>query len=175
MKEADYKIPWSAEQSLVARAARFGHPVLASDVTKMTNWLPSPLLPETKSELAAPIKLGGQVLGVLDVQSNVLGGLSKDDELLLVGLCGQIAVVITSYSIHYTKLYEHLLARSYMQARMFPQAVTVLEEAQHISQRNEGLFNRITSYNVCYTKLLRARGWQLLRPSRSKACVHGRH
>ncbi len=35
----------------------------------------------------------------------------------------------------------HLLARSYMQARMFPQAVTVLEEAQHISQRNEGLFN----------------------------------
>jgi TonB family protein len=34
-----------------------------------------------------------------------------------------------------------LLGRSYIGARMFPQAITVLEQAQHISQRNEGLFN----------------------------------
>jgi len=94
MKEAGHKIAWSAEQSLVARAARFGHPVLAPDVTRTTNWLPNPLLPKTKSELAVPIKLVGDVLGVLDVQSDTLGGLSKEDELLLVGLCGQIAVAI---------------------------------------------------------------------------------
>lgn len=35
----------------------------------------------------------------------------------------------------------HLLGRSYMGARMFPEAITVLTEAQAISRRNEGLFN----------------------------------
>jgi tetratricopeptide (TPR) repeat protein len=34
-----------------------------------------------------------------------------------------------------------LLGRTYIRARRFPQAITVLDEARHISQRNEGLFN----------------------------------
>jgi tetratricopeptide (TPR) repeat protein len=34
-----------------------------------------------------------------------------------------------------------LLGRSYIGGRMFPEAITVLQEAQHVSQRNEGLFN----------------------------------
>jgi tetratricopeptide (TPR) repeat protein len=35
----------------------------------------------------------------------------------------------------------HLLGRTYIRSRRFSQAVTVLGEARHISQRNEGLFN----------------------------------
>jgi len=35
----------------------------------------------------------------------------------------------------------HLLGRTYIRSRRFPQAITVLSEARHISQRNEGLFN----------------------------------
>lgn len=34
-----------------------------------------------------------------------------------------------------------LLGRTYIRSRRFPQAITVLGEARHISQRNEGLFN----------------------------------
>jgi signal transduction histidine kinase/PAS domain-containing protein len=60
------------------------------------DWHPNPLLPETKGEIAVPIKLGDMVLGVLDVQSNVAGALGADDQLLLEGLCGQIAVAIES-------------------------------------------------------------------------------
>ena len=44
-------------------------------------------------------------------------------------------LVITSYSIHYTKLYEE----------NFPQIIHQFSARKH----------RITSYNVCYTKLLR--------------------
>ena len=43
-----------------------------------------------------PIKLGDTILGVLDVQSNVAGALDADDQLLLEGLCGQIATAIES-------------------------------------------------------------------------------
>ncbi|MDY7042548.1 MAG: GAF domain-containing protein, partial [Chloroflexota bacterium] len=54
-------------------------------------WLPNPLLPETKAEIALPIKLRNEVLGVLDVQADTVGGLSRSDEVLLLGLGGQIA------------------------------------------------------------------------------------
>ncbi|RPJ23813.1 MAG: GAF domain-containing protein, partial [Chloroflexi bacterium] len=59
-------------------------------------WHPNPLLPETKGEIAVPIKLGEAILGVLDVQSSAAGALDADDQLLLEGLCGQIATAIDS-------------------------------------------------------------------------------
>ncbi len=96
MKAAGHKITLAAEESLVARAARIGQPVLVPDVSQEPSWLPNPLLPATKSELAVPIKLRDEVLGVLDVQSAAEGGLTQADLILLMGLCGQIAVAINN-------------------------------------------------------------------------------
>ncbi|GAB4424135.1 MAG: hypothetical protein Kow0031_02990 [Anaerolineae bacterium] len=96
MKEMGHNIPYSAVRSLVAKAARSGEPILVDDVSKDKRWLPNLLLPETKSELAIPIKLGDRVLGVLDVQHNQIGGLTTEDQILLMGLCGQIAVAINN-------------------------------------------------------------------------------
>lgn len=81
-------------RGLIGTAAASGQtmmrPILAND----PDWQPNPLLPETKGEIAVPIKLGDQVLGVLDVQSDRAGAITDDDRLLLEGLCGQIAVAI---------------------------------------------------------------------------------
>src|SRR5690606_19516905 len=44
--------------------------------------------------IAVPILLGDQVLGVLDVQVDAPDKLNAEDQLLLEGLCGQIAVAI---------------------------------------------------------------------------------
>jgi signal transduction histidine kinase/FixJ family two-component response regulator len=96
LKLAGHKIPLNAERSLVAFAARNGEPVLVADVYLEPNWLPNPLLPETKSEIAVPIKLRDEVLGVLDVQSDTVASLGQEDQILLMGLCGQIAVAINS-------------------------------------------------------------------------------
>lgn len=94
MKAVKYRIPLAAEKSLIAQAARQGEAVLVNDVSQDPGWLPNALLPETKSEIAVPIKLKAQVLGVLNVQSDTLDGLTQEDQFLLVGLCGQIAVAI---------------------------------------------------------------------------------
>ncbi len=99
MKEAGHKIALSAPKSLVARAARSGNPVLAPNVANEPDWLPNKLLPDTQSELAVPIKLQNRVLGVLDVQSVEVAGLTEEDQLLLMGLCGQIAVAINNHQI----------------------------------------------------------------------------
>lgn len=81
-------------RGVVGVAAATGRSVLASDVTQVPDWRPNPDLPHTQGELAVPIKLRDQVLGILDVQSDVANVLSQDDQLLLEGLCGQIAIAM---------------------------------------------------------------------------------
>jgi nitrate/nitrite-specific signal transduction histidine kinase len=79
-------------RGLVGRAADTNASVLIPDTAQEEGWLPNELLPETKAEAAIPISIGGQVLGVLDVQHSEIGGLSSEDVTLLESLAGQVAI-----------------------------------------------------------------------------------
>jgi len=92
MLEGGHKMPLGS--GLIGTAAENGETILRPTLAEDPDWQPNPLLPETKGEIAVPIKLSEQILGVLDVQSSQAGALSEDDRLLLEGLCGQIAVAI---------------------------------------------------------------------------------
>ncbi len=81
---------------LIGKAAATGQTILSANIAEEPFWQKNPLLAETRGELVVPIKLGDQVLGVLDVQSDVAHGLNENDQILLEGLCGQIAVAMES-------------------------------------------------------------------------------
>ncbi len=83
-------------RGVVGTAASTGEPVLAADVSEDPNWVPHPDLPDTKGELAVPIKWQNEVLGILDVQHDQPGALTEEDQLVLMGLAGQIASAIES-------------------------------------------------------------------------------
>jgi signal transduction histidine kinase len=81
---------------VIGKAAAEGRSVLLANVGNDPNWRSNNLLPDTRSELAVPIKAGDEVLGVIDVQSDRVDGLTAADQLLLDGLSGQLAIAIES-------------------------------------------------------------------------------
>jgi PAS domain S-box-containing protein len=84
-------IPIAQEQSLVARAARTRQAVIVNDVRNEAGWLPNPLLPDTYSEMAVPLLVGDQLLGVMDVQSDKLNAFTQEDANIQATLAAQIA------------------------------------------------------------------------------------
>ncbi len=87
-------ISFDAEQSLVARAARTKEGVIVNDVMADPNFLPHPLLPETKAEMAVPMMAGETVIGVLDVQAAGTRRFDQDDAEVLTTLASQVAVAL---------------------------------------------------------------------------------
>lgn len=81
-------------RGLVGRAAETEQAVFVPDTSSEEGWLPNPLLPETKSEIAVPIVLGNETLGVLDVQQNTVGGLKHEDVDLLQSIAYQVAIAL---------------------------------------------------------------------------------
>lgn len=87
-------IPLNREQSLVARAARDRQGVTVNDVTQEPDHLPNPLLPDTRSELAVPMIVGGNVIGVFDIQSEQVGRFTESDINIQTTLAAQLAISI---------------------------------------------------------------------------------
>jgi putative methionine-R-sulfoxide reductase with GAF domain len=95
-------IPLDREQSLVARAARERKGVAVNDVTQAPDFLANPLLPDTRSELAVPMIVGGKLLGVFDVQSDQVNRFAEADISIQITLAAQIAT-----SIQNVRSFEH--------------------------------------------------------------------
>ena len=93
-------IPLDREQSLVARAARERKGVIVNDVTQAPDFLPNPLLPDTRSELAVPMIVGENVIGVFDVQSEQVGRFTDSDINIQTTLASQIAAAVQNARLY---------------------------------------------------------------------------
>ncbi len=137
MKAAGHAMPLGV--GLIGTAVATGQTILRTNLTQDPDWQPNPLLPETQGEIAVPIKLGETILGVLDVQSDTNGALNADDQLLLEGLCGQIAIAIES-----TRLTSELQETTYFLDSVIDNVPTMLfvkeaENLRFVRQNKAGL------------------------------------
>jgi PAS domain S-box-containing protein len=94
MREQGRSISFNQANSLVARAARERKGIIVNDVTQNPDFLPNPLLPDTKSEMAIPMLVGEQLVGVLDVQGDIVNRFSDEDVQIMSTLAAQVAVAV---------------------------------------------------------------------------------
>lgn len=85
---------------LVGRAAETNIVIVVPDTSQEEGWLSNPLLPDTKSETAVPIAIGEEILGVLDVQHNIVNGLQQEDADLLRSVANQVAVALRNARLY---------------------------------------------------------------------------
>ena len=111
-QRVDFKASSSAGEGEVPVAVDWGHgmigwvaaegrPAIANDVEKDERYRPWRALKETRSEVAVPLCLEDELVGVLDVQSNEAGAFSEDDLFILETVGAQVAIAIQE-----ARLYE---------------------------------------------------------------------
>lgn len=83
-------------EGMVGDVARSGHYRIAQDVRQDGTFLENPDLPETRSEIALPLLVRNQIIGVLDVQSTGLAAFSEEDVTVLQALADQVSVAISN-------------------------------------------------------------------------------
>ena len=79
------------QPTFVTQAINEGQPVVVDDVSQTADWLPNPLLPDTRSEMVAPLKVGDRVIGALDVQDRAPGRFTPGMVTLFQSMTDQVA------------------------------------------------------------------------------------
>jgi PAS domain S-box-containing protein len=93
MKDSQHKLQVGS-QSIVGQVTQTGEPMIINDVNRSSIYYHNPLLPDTRAELAIPLKIGDRVLGALDVQSIKQNTFSEQDVAILQILADQLSVAV---------------------------------------------------------------------------------
>ena len=80
--------------SIVGYVASHSEPRIALDVGIDSVYFNNPDLPNTRSEMALPLRIGERVIGVIDVQSTQPNAFAESDIATLTTLADQVAIAI---------------------------------------------------------------------------------
>jgi len=98
LKQRGHRLP--ASTGIVGHVAETGQAFMTNDVERVIFFDRNPLLPNTKAELAAPIKIEGKVVGVLDIQQQTPGAFDARDLQLINGVADQLAVALQKANLY---------------------------------------------------------------------------
>jgi GAF domain-containing protein len=79
---------------IVGRASVTGEPRVALDTGSDIAFFNNPYLPNTRSEMALPLKVENNIIGVLDVQSDQPEAFNEDDVAIMQVMADQLATAI---------------------------------------------------------------------------------
>ncbi|MSP14232.1 MAG: GAF domain-containing protein [Chloroflexi bacterium] len=118
---------------IVAWVAGEGKAALVDDVRLDSRYLPDPGREndQTRAELAVPVKLEDQILGVLDVQSNEVGAFDDDDVFVVSTLGDHFAIAMEEadlykQSLERQRLEQEMQVGRQIQASLLPEAAPEL-------------------------------------------------
>lgn len=82
------------QSGIVGFVSATGKPRIARDVGDDAVFFDNPDLPDTGSEMALPLRVAGEIIGVLDVQSTTPNAFQEEDLDVLSTLADQVAIAI---------------------------------------------------------------------------------
>jgi len=83
-------------EGIVGAVAAYGRHRIAQDVGVDAVFFDNPDLPETRSEIALPLRARGETIGVLDVQSTAPAAFTDEDVNVLQALADQVSVAVSN-------------------------------------------------------------------------------
>jgi len=117
LKRAGHKLAVGSK-SVVGFVSSNGEPLIVNDTTRDATYLANPLLPNTHSEAAIPLKVGERIVGVLDVQSEQSYSFTEGNLRTLQILADQLAIKITvrtaGTGLHNSSLITHEFRINYI-------------------------------------------------------------
>lgn len=117
-------------QSVIGQVVLRGAPVLVSDTQQEAVYYANELLPETRAELALPIREGNQTIGALDIQSMQPNAFGKADLQAL-----QIMADLLATAIRNARLFRQQGQTLRDNDRLYRDAEANLREIQRLNQQ----------------------------------------
>ena len=93
-------LPIQAGKGIISWVANHGQALLANDVTAEPRYQSDEALPDTRAELAVPLRVEGRTVGVLDVQSDRPGAFTPEDLFITQTLADQVAVAVENARLY---------------------------------------------------------------------------
>jgi two-component system NtrC family sensor kinase len=113
--------------SVIGQCTSKAEACIALDVGEEAVRFDSPLLPETRSEMALPLRARGEIIGALDVQSREPEAFSDQDVAVLQTLADQVATAISNARL-YDQAQKEIIERKQAE-----------EEIRQLKEFNEGI------------------------------------
>ena len=112
------------KEGIIGHAAYFGETLVSADVDSDPRYVRREMI-GTKSELSAPVMFRGEILGVLDIQSDIKDAFTRNDVNVIEMIADMLATAITN-------------ARVYTESKEREAALSVLDRiSKQISYRLE--------------------------------------
>jgi GAF domain-containing protein len=99
MLEGGHKFEIDSD-SMIATCVRLEEAQVPQDITEVGARFVNPLLPETKSEVALPLRARGQVIGAMTVQSDVANAFDEADIAVFQTVADELAVAIENARLY---------------------------------------------------------------------------
>jgi sigma-B regulation protein RsbU (phosphoserine phosphatase) len=117
LKVNSFAYDLNASKGMIPYVARTGKSMLANDVKAEPVYRPSRISPNAaKSEMTIPLKFGDDVLGVLDLQSDLPNFFAQNDLDLFEGLASGIALSLRNAKLFSTERWRRKVADSFKDA-----------------------------------------------------------
>ncbi len=142
-------------QGIIGTVAQSGEMLMVNDTTADPHYIQLDVLPETRSELAMPLKFGTLVLGVLDVQSDQTNAFGERDVFILQTLADQVALAIREVQLYEAERHRRRVAD--MLRDIAAMLASTLDLDPLLDQILEGL-ERVVKYDAVALLLKNAEG-----------------